>query len=630
MRRASYAPASKILGILFFLLSAFFAVSSLTSTATAQVRIVTKGPLVFHTNSVQEKTIWVKNFGNKATLAYALLSVQGNNAWDYWDDTQPGLALAPGDSFAVHLTYHPNLQYWWDLYGTCQIDIHDTSGTTLDSIQATATGVTDSLTAGVLHRSDTMLFYGYVEAGSRIEKPVSFRNTWGHPVTLTGMELNGDVFHYFHVSPSLTFPHDLAADDSITFNVTYTPDTLDVMMLRELTLNYHAGVKHPVNDTFYLKLDTLRHGDTVISVKLDTVRHDTLYSKLDTVNQSSIVQLWAQATPPSIVADSMNFGKMSTYTYLYKTVRFSNHSDQTLRVVDDQMMMGDSLWVFLNGADSLPFIRIPAHSTKDVGFFIYAYGPQPVNMDYYLSVTKNVKPYDYISYPYIHLQGEAFDAGALSIPPHFYLYKKQLTLTDLFSPVEEDSLVGVEDSGSYIWLNNTTDTVTVTGAKLMGDSYFHIKNDLNLPHTVLPNDSLVVDFSFLADQLGYYTDYIQLETDSAVTKAPVPRKANPVTPGKPSSSVKISAIAATASMSVSPNPSIGSVNISVQAKPKQIRIEVLDEMGKLVAVGRTANWRWDATSRGAAVPNGAYVIRAFGIDEQNKPFTATSNVVIAR
>ncbi|MDP4199769.1 MAG: T9SS type A sorting domain-containing protein [Bacteroidota bacterium] len=81
-------------------------------------------------------------------------------------------------------------------------------------------------------------------------------------------------------------------------------------------------------------------------------------------------------------------------------------------------------------------------------------------------------------------------------------------------------------------------------------------------------------------------------------------------------------------LSLSPNPSTGSVDIQTGSDGIDTRIEIYDILGNLVASHTGTSWHWTAVDRiGSPIPNGSYIVR---ISEASSGRISSQRLLIAR
>lgn len=587
----------KVIRFLVSMLSVVVILSQVVNSASAQLRFTTRDALFFRTNSREVKTLWVKNYGSVPLTWGISGSLYKGANWNFMDEHVGTAPLAPGDSSPVYVSYEPRFSLLSDRTANCRIDIVNLSHV-YDTLFASAVAVFDSSTAGVL-KPDSVDF-GRIYTGSHADRQMSFHNLWNHPVTLLRYRVVAINPSFFHVQPPYSFPHMLAAGDSITFNVRYAPDSLDGWPV-ELQMDYYAGT-----------------------------HYDSTANTTDTLYQTSAIHIQAQGQPQQLFASAVDFGQLSNYTILFKSITINNTSNDTLTAGTPLGLARDSAWAWLNFVNR----TILPHTTKEVRAALCAHRPGPVDFVFKNAVfaTGYLWPYVFDSMA-IPMKADVQSPGIFNDTAHFYLFKDQQTLTPLHY---YDRNIGKKLVGTYVWLNNTSEPITITQARLSVDTAFHMERPLSLPVTVPAHDSLFVSFNFYGSPIPEY-DFFYLNTGVADTAMPklsfgpfdltqVPWLMHPVDLSR----VEPIATSTSTSIMIEPNPSTGPVSIRVNGTPRQAHIEVVNELGKIVAVSNSTSWRWDAAENSPPVPNGVYIVRVTGLDAEGKQFLLKSNLILSR
>jgi hypothetical protein len=83
-------------------------------------------------------------------------------------------------------------------------------------------------------------------------------------------------------------------------------------------------------------------------------------------------------------------------------------------------------------------------------------------------------------------------------------------------------------------------------------------------------------------------------------------------------------------ITVFPNPAAGETTISANAR--QMRVEVFDVLGRLVAksVSTDGVWKWDCSIGGSPALIGSYLLRIDGIGESGDAFASSARLLIER
>lgn len=159
----------------------------------------------------QSETLLV-TLTNSGASTMTIASMKGTNS----DFTTPELSLpmslAPGQSFNLSISFTPAKQGWES--GTIVF-----SSTTYPAFSLLVEG--SGVNSEALSASPSAASFGNVTVGSSATVPVTFKNDRSWPVPVSGITTIGGQF----VVSGPSLPLTLASGQSITFNITFTPQS---------------------------------------------------------------------------------------------------------------------------------------------------------------------------------------------------------------------------------------------------------------------------------------------------------------------------------------------------------------------------------------------------------------------
>lgn len=149
---------------------------------------------------------------NSGAATMTIASMKGTNSDFTTSELSLPMSLAPGQSFNLSISFTPTKQGWTS--GTILF-----SSTTYPAFSLLVEGAgvsSEALTANPLTAS-----FGNVTVGSSATVPVTFKNDRSWPVPVSAITTNRGQF----VVSGPSLPLTLASGQSVTFNVTFTPQS---------------------------------------------------------------------------------------------------------------------------------------------------------------------------------------------------------------------------------------------------------------------------------------------------------------------------------------------------------------------------------------------------------------------
>jgi hypothetical protein len=182
---------------------------------------------------------------------------------------------------------------------------------------------------------------------------------------------------------------------------------------------------------------------------------------------------------------------------------------------------------------------------------------------------------------------------------------------------------------TFDFVNSSGLTERVTSVSLANGSHFSITGyDPHAPvDTLYSNDQLGITLQFDANTTGFYQDSLTIVTEAGLS-TPVIHRFNVEAIREASSGVTLITMQSPVDITLSPNPSQGLVSISI-GNAARAQVEVFDLLGsKLANVPNvsTSSYTWNAGN----LPNGIYIVRASGADENGNAFVISKRLVLER
>ncbi len=159
----------------------------------------------------QTETLLV-TLSNSGQTTMIIASMKGTNSDFTTSELSLPMSLAPGQSFNLSISFTPTKQGWTS--GTILF-----SSTTYPAFSLLVEG--SGVNSEALTASPSAASFGNVTVGSNATVPVTLKNARSWPVPVSGITMTGSQFAVS--GPSL--PLILAAGQSVTFNVTFTPQS---------------------------------------------------------------------------------------------------------------------------------------------------------------------------------------------------------------------------------------------------------------------------------------------------------------------------------------------------------------------------------------------------------------------
>jgi hypothetical protein len=312
-------------------------------------------------------------------------------------------------------------------------------------------------------------------------------------------------------------------------------------------------------------------------------------------------------------SDSLKLDEVIYGGYVEATESFIIHSDTELSAGSGVMYQGGSVQVI---SPSLP-MRVHAGDSVKITFRV-----TPGSMD--SSIYGLGLYYGYIPLYLggctgeITFQGDVTDStsGALQ------LFSDQTELLALRSST-------TTVTKTFDFVNSSGLPERVTSVSLANGSHFSITGyDPHAPvDTLYSNDQLGITLQFDANTTGFYQDSLTIVTEAGLS-TPVIHRFNVEAIREASSGVTLITMTSPVDVTLSPNPTQGLVSISI-GNAARAQVEVFDLLGsKLANVPNvsTSSYTWNAGN----LPNGIYIVRASGTDENGNTFVISKRLVLER
>jgi hypothetical protein len=399
------------------------------------------------------------------------------------------------------------------------------------------------------------------------------------PITLTAITPASNSYWSWSGLPSL--PLTLQPGDSTTFTMCFAPG------------ESYNGQYHP-------DMITVSYSDTSgLTGSVEGTAYGAVYgSCLESLRSNS---------------DSLKLDEVIYGGYVEATESFIIHSDTELSAGSGVMYQGGSVQVI---SPSLP-MRVHAGDSVKITFRV-----TPGSMD--SSIYGLGLYYGYIPLYLggctgeITFQGDVTDStsGALQ------LFSDQTELLALRSST-------TTVTKTFDFVNSSGLPERVTSVSLANGSHFSITGyDPHAPvDTLYSNDQLGITLQFDANTTGFYQDSLTIVTEAGLS-TPVIHRFNVEAIREASSGVTLITMTSPVDVTLSPNPTQGLVSISI-GNAARAQVEVFDLLGsKLANVPNvsTSSYTWNAGN----LPNGIYIVRASGTDENGNTFVISKRLVLER
>jgi hypothetical protein len=312
-------------------------------------------------------------------------------------------------------------------------------------------------------------------------------------------------------------------------------------------------------------------------------------------------------------SDSLKLDEVIYGGYIEATESFIIHSDSELMAGSGIMYQGGTAQVI---SPSLP-MRVHAGDTVAITFrvtpgstdsSIYGLGLYYGYIPLYLAGCSG----------FISFQGYVIDStsGALQ------LFSDQTELLALRSST-------TTVTKTFDFVNSTGLTERVTSVSLANGSHFSITGyDPHAPvDTLYSNDQLGISMQFDANTTGFYQDSLTIVTEAGLS-TPVIHRFNVEAIREASSGVTLITMTSPVDITLSPNPTQGLVSINIGNAPRA-QVEVFDLLGSEIAnvpSVSAGSYTWNAGN----LPNGIYIVRASGTDENGSAFVISKRLVLER
>jgi hypothetical protein len=185
-------------------------------------------------------------------------------------------------------------------------------------------------------------------------------------------------------------------------------------------------------------------------------------------------------------------------------------------------------------------------------------------------------------------------------------------------------------SKDFHFVNNGTSNVKIVAVALSDPSpefaITGIQPTSTLPFTLAPGEKMTVTVLFTPSKPGkVFYNQLVITTENGLVSHSFPIEGLQLS----SSGVKKAASGSAPVLNIYPNPSVGSITVSVDGAREIYQAEIFDILGisVLSKTGRlNSTWTWDLS--GHDIEDGTYFLRMQGRTFDDEPFTTTKKLVI--
>ena len=188
----------------------------------------------------------------------------------------------------------------------------------------------------------------------------------------------------------------------------------------------------------------------------------------------------------------------------------------------------------------------------------------------------------------------------------------------------------VESSSSRMleFENNLQVPVTIGNFSLSSSERFEITNAEDYPRTVAPGETAVLMLRSKGTIPGRATDVLTMQGSHDHLNS----RFDLISGTGLTDVDDVPGLPGSFTASLSPNPSTDRVQVTLSERLANGHIEVLDMLGRVVALreGAVSTWSWDGTVDGVPARSGTYYIRISGVTETGARVSITKNALILR